>query len=351
MKYLTRHQMTGLLAAGLLGVGASQSVLAAGTLSNTDISNTATVDFQVGGIDQTATSDSATFKVDNKVDVTVSTGGDVTVIPGSQDQVLTYTITNTGNTTQTYSLVLGGTTAIMENVEVYLDTNGNGTYEPLTDTTLYTSGSGASIGDIVPDGDSKVFLVSDTLASAIDGATEAYTMTATTLDAGTTTVTQEDTDGDDPTLVEVVFADAAGATDADNNGDFSATAAYDVGSAALAVNKSAAVVSDPVNGTTSPYALPGAVVAYTIDVSNTGSTDATSVEVTDPIPANTSFVVGGVTTTGTVAYSNDSGTTYTYSPVADANGVDITVTNLRVTFANVAATSGTAQVAFEVKID
>jgi len=54
----------------------------------------------------------------------------------------------------------------------------------------------------------------------------------------------------------------------------------------LSVSKSSAVISDPFNGTTNPLAIPGAVVEYTITISNAASTaTATSVAITDSLNA------------------------------------------------------------------
>ena len=89
--------------------------------------------------------------------------------------------------------------------------------------------------------------------------------------------------------------------------------------------------------------LPGTDLVYTINFSNTGSVAARTLVIKDPIPANTDFKVGSVTTTlGTtgltvvVAYSNNSGTTYVYTPVSAGGGApagyDRNVTNVRWTF-------------------
>lgn len=58
--------------------------------------------------------------------------------------------------------------------------------------------------------------------------------------------------------------------------------------ATLAITKVSAPVSDPVNGTTGPLLIPGAVVRYTLRVSNSGSlpVDANTVVLIDSLPAN-----------------------------------------------------------------
>ena len=89
--------------------------------------------------------------------------------------------------------------------------------------------------------------------------------------------------------------------------------------------------------------VPGADLTYTIDFTNGGTAVASSLIVTDPIPPNTDFKVGSVTnslgTTGltvAVAYSNNGGSTYVYTPVSGGGGApagyDRSVTNVRWTF-------------------
>ncbi|MDG6347909.1 hypothetical protein QAA18_04020 [Luteimonas sp. 8-5] len=102
----------------------------------------------------------------------------------------------------------------------------------------------------------------------------------------------------------------------------------------LTVVKLSTVVSDPVNGTTNPKAIPGAIVEYQIIVTNpaANATDADSVFVTDAIPQQLELWVGDIGWpgpvrfddgtpasglsfgAGDVAFSNDGGSTWTYSP-------------------------------------
>ena len=88
------------------------------------------------------------------------------------------------------------------------------------------------------------------------------------------------------------------------------------------------VFSDPVNGTTNPKFIPGAQALYTITASNAGGvTDLNSLTITDPLPANTALYVNdlGVAGSGPIAFTQgaaSSGLTYTYSAVTPANATD-----------------------------
>lgn len=120
----------------------------------------------------------------------------------------------------------------------------------------------------------------------------------------------------------------------------------------LTVNKSSEVVSDPVNNAANPKRIPGAVIRYSVSVINSGpgTIDASTLAITDVVPANTilcvSIVCGnpivefvdGSPASGlsfnaaNVTYSNivGGGPPYSYTPVPDANGFDAAVTGMRV---------------------
>ncbi|MEA3064236.1 MAG: trimeric autotransporter adhesin, partial [Sphingomonadales bacterium] len=120
------------------------------------------------------------------------------------------------------------------------------------------------------------------------------------------------------------------------------------------------LASDPYNGTTNPKAIPGAVLTYTLSVSNgsAGYPDSDSVAVVQSVPAQSSLYVrdlgaagsgpiafaqgtppSGLTytytslssTTDDVAFSNNGGISFGYSPTPDANGFDAAVTHIRIT--------------------
>lgn len=62
----------------------------------------------------------------------------------------------------------------------------------------------------------------------------------------------------------------------------------------LTIAKTSNVVGDPVNGTTTPKAIPGATMRYCILVTNNGSATATGVNVIDPLPVGTTFIAGSL---------------------------------------------------------
>ena len=133
---------------------------------------------------------------------------------------------------------------------------------------------------------------------------------------------------------------------------------------ALSITKTSTVVSDPANGTVNSKRIPGSIVQYSVTVTNSGagSVDANSVAITDPVPANSELFVanaGGPPITFTngavasgltfaypanVGFSNQvgGGSPYTYSPTANANGVDPAATGLRIAPAGTLAGSSVA---------
>lgn len=118
--------------------------------------------------------------------------------------------------------------------------------------------------------------------------------------------------------------------------------------------KTSSLFSDPVNGTTSPKAIPGAFVDYTVTLSNQGigQVDSGTVEITDPVPANTSLFVDtgsgapivfvdGTPSSGLtynyvtdLRFSNNAGgaAPFNYTPVPDAQGFDPLVTGFQIVF-------------------
>ena len=95
-----------------------------------------------------------------------------------------------------------------------------------------------------------------------------------------------------------------------------ANGSFEVRRPSLLIAKFVALQSDPIEGSTRPKNIPGAVEQYTIQVSNNGKGRANAIVITDAVPTNTSFVVGSITFTDgspssglaapTVSYDNTS---------------------------------------------
>ena len=108
---------------------------------------------------------------------------------------------------------------------------------------------------------------------------------------------------------------------------------FDVAEADLSVTKISSILSDPINGTTLPKAIPGAVVEYCILISNAGNAVATSISATDTIPGNVSYVSGSMNSgnncgsASTPEDDNASGADETDPIGASITGATMTITN------------------------
>lgn len=316
------------LAAGL-ALGGLPAAHAALTAANTTVSNTASVAYKIGTVDQTpVNSNTSTFVVDRVIDVTVTSDGVVNVVPGATTAyALPFTVTNASNAALDFSLAVAQTSTSttlspaavndsfdMNNFSYFVDVNGNNTYDPLVDTATSISNlaAGASI---------KVFAVAKAPITAVNGDIAGVSVLATAKELGGGAITP--TVGANTAAMDTVYGDGAGVlgTDAQYDGKYSAYGYYLVASAAITLTKSATVISDPVNGTTNPKAIPGAVVEYCLIVANAGDADASSIVISDNLPAETSYVSGKlyVGVSGN-ASTCTSGTGTLVTDAADADG-------------------------------
>jgi uncharacterized repeat protein (TIGR01451 family) len=301
-------------------MAAAQGAQAAGTASGTSVDNRASVSYAIGATPQPVIESSPTgnstsgvgngvdtsFVVDNRIDLTVAelSGGYTVAAAGGTNEVLVYTVTNTGNTTQDFSLTpaesatdpFGGTDNFDATpVGVFVDGNANGTYDAGVDVAVY-------VDELAADAAATVFVVRNIPGGQANNDVSAVTLTAQVAQGGAVgtqgadIVTDDAGIADDPATVQIVFADAAGDTDAANDGAHSDTDAYRVGAAQITVSKVSAVINDPINGGANPKAIPGATVEYTVTVANAAgaSAPATNVQVTDSLNAEI--------TAGTVAF-------------------------------------------------
>lgn len=285
----------------------SGTAQAAGTEAGTSIPNQASVSYSVGGTTTSVDSNIATFVVDKKVNLTV-TGGVITQTAiGTTDQVTAFQVTNLTNATQDFRLsfdqqnlsipILGADNFDVANLRVFVDVNGNGTYEAGIDTATYidelradTSVTVFLVGNIpnVPGEDVAIVSLSAQAAAGGTVGTQGLALAATSV-----------LQADSPTTMDIVFADVSGTFDAARDGIGRAFNAYKIGTAAVSMTKTTHVISDPVNLLVNPRAIPGAVLEYCLTVSNAGPGTATGLAITDAVPTGTTYVanslqVGGV---------------------------------------------------------
>lgn len=318
--------MTNKLKLCLLAGGVSVAALgvtpafAAGTTAGSTITNTATVNYTVGGVAQTAVTATNNFTVDRKIVVAVSEPGNATtsVSPGQSAAVTTFVVTNSSNATLDFKLTAaqlaggsaphGGTDGFdVTAPTMYVDTNANGVYDAGTDLAV------TYLDELAADASRTVFIVSNIPIGATNGQIAAVSLTAQA-EAGGTAATEgavlTETTGANTAGMDTVFADVAGTDDIARDGKGSARDDYTIAAPVLTVAKQSRIVSDPFNGTTNPKMIPGATVEYCIVVTNSaGAAAANSVAISDPLPAQTTYDSAyGIFQSGTYTGSTPTGT-------------------------------------------
>jgi len=266
-------------------------------------------------------------KVDELINVAVTSLSGTPVSGGSGSAVLIYQVTNTGNGSQPFKLTadpaVSGNAFNTATQSLAIDTNGNGTYDAGVDALLTNGANGPAMA---PDSSLKVFVLSNVPSTATDGQTSQVRLSAASI-VGTGTA-------------GTVFA-GKGASGVDavigaSTGTANALASVIASLANLSLTKSA-VVADPFGGTTS---VPGSLVTYSLLLKTSGTGTATGVHITDAFPAGTTYQAGTLTLNGsaqTDVADTDSGT-------ASSTGIDVALGNLT-------SASGDKTVTFKVKIN
>lgn len=317
------NRMLGTVVGSALALLVAGQVQAAGTTADTTISNTASVTFTIGGgTPPPVDSNTVEFEVDRKVAVVVANtdSGNVIVVPGKSDNVLTFTVTNNSNTAagidyfHLSTVADAGRDFDMGNVRIYADTGSDVGVLDGTDVLLDATNNDRYYG-INVDTTVNFLVVADTpsdgtanakndlsglhlVATAWNGtlATDGEMLQDTELSPPNNT--------NDPTLSEIYFYDGTGTSgDGDNDGIHSARGTYETNWTDLDVTKT--------ESSATGYHIPGDIVTYTITVKNSDTaSDATSVLISDQIPANTTFE------TGTLNCNSLSGSSEQYSASA-----------------------------------
>lgn len=304
----------GVSSLAVMAIAMAAPAFAAGTTAGTNITNTAFVDYQVGGVSQTQTSGANTFVVDRKINLLVAEVGAVTtqVSPGQTNAVTAFQLTNTSNEVLDFALtatqIVGGTAAHggtdtfnVSNVRIYRDNAVTGT------VGSYDVGDAlvTFADELAADTSATLFVLSDVPLTGLSTGNVAGVQLRATAREGGVAATQgaaiTETTGVDTAAKDTVFADGIGVNDANRDASHSDDDDYTVQTATLTVTKSSTVISDPFNGTTNPKMIPGAVVQYCVAIANAaGGASATAVAISDSVPAQLTYIASSIRLNGTV---------------------------------------------------
>jgi len=311
---------------------AASDSFALGTPAGTVITNTVTVSGTIGGSGFTVNT-SASFPVAERLELvlTLQDAAPVTVAAGQTGAVATFRLTNTGNGNDGYTLSgtgagIGGDQFDPLVTAVYLDANGNGTFESAADQ-LYSTGTGT----IAADGFRTVFILSSIPATSLAGG-----------DLGTVNLTAVASSGTGTTGTILPGAGEGGADAVigSSQGTRTTAGSYVVGSVSLVNLAKASVVLDPYGGN---RPQPGATIRYTLTATVTGAGTANNVVLSDTVPLSTTYLPGTIRLNG-AALSD--------AADADAGNFGSTAPNtITVNLGNLTSASPAQVITFDVRID
>ncbi len=337
MRLSTR--LLGAVSAGALVAMSSAPAMAEGIRAGTEVTNTVNVTFDVGGVAQTPVEDTDVFTIDRRIDVDVTfvgATGDAAgtpreVAPGQTGVALVYDVTNLSNDTVDLDLnatIVADASSRGTITAVFVDLNNNGVIDGGEEVDY--------MSNMLADETRQVTVLVAVDINSVDDDTFQVDLNANAFEAGTMTGAGVGTehvesagDSADASVIDTVLVDDnSGFTDdADRDGSDTDRSFVEVSAADVSVTKSSIVVSDPVNGTTNPKAIPGAVIRYCIAVDNAGSgATATNIQVSDALPGEVDFNTGtiernvtAVISSGVATCTPGSGSGATDS-TADADG-------------------------------
>lgn len=275
---------------------APQAASALGTTSGTTINNAASVLYSVGSVTQPlVTGPTTTFVVDTRVLFNVSKldANPVGVVPGDNTSGTTRRLqfqlqndSNTGIRFQVAAADLASTATITFGAMGYTDNLNTATtitacFDANANNACDTGENFATVNEGALN--ATLIVTGDIPAGATNGQIIGALLTATAVDAGGNPLTETNLGLNQ---VDIVLGDGAGTDDAGRSGTYTDRNAWTVAAALLTVTKTAAVYSDPFNGTTNPKAIPGAVITYTVTVANgAGGATAQNVTISDSLNA------------------------------------------------------------------
>lgn len=320
-------------------VAGGYSAHAAGTAAGVDISSTAVATYQYGGSEYfSKTSNTVVFTVAEVLDVAVSlqSATEIYVASGASDQVLTFRVTNTGNGNENFLLSVDnsqvGDAFDPVLAGIYRDSNDNGLYDAGVDALI------TETGDLAADAAMLMFVVNNIPASGV-----------TDEDQGYSSLMAEAATGSG--VAGTVFAAAGdGGIDAvvgSSGAIASYTGIYTIADIFVTLAKSSVVLDS--TGGSRPET--GAVITYSLVVSTSGTGTAEAITITDPIPANTTYLPNSLE----LDASSGTGSAYvSLTDSDDADAADFGITNtdaITVHLGDLPGSSADQFIRFKVIID
>ncbi len=323
--FIKHVRFFGLVATAIAAVHPA-SVIAAGVSAGTLIQSTATATYTAGTMNGSVQSNTLSVKVDELLDVAVSSLSGSTTTIGSNQVVLTYAVTNTGNGDEAFNIhvdpAVAGNQFDAVVQAIAIDSNGNNAYDAGVDLQLTNHNATPSIA---PDGMVRIFVVVSLPASASDMQTSSVQLSAEAVTGSGSAGTAYAGQGTSSTDAVV---GASGALAFANN-DLLASLAV------VTLTKSANIV-DPFGGT---QPVPGAIVTYIITAAVSGTGQAEGLQIADVIPTGTTYQNGTLKLEGA-----------SLSDASDSDAGNASASGVNVNLGTIAG--GTNQtVKFDVKIN
>jgi uncharacterized repeat protein (TIGR01451 family) len=319
--------------AAVASLGAPLASHAAGTAAGTNIQNTAQVSYTVGGSTVTTSSNTSSLTVAEILDAVLTIAAPtVTVSPGATAEELVFTLTNTGNGTETFNLTALSAGVVGDDFDptlaspaIYFDTDSSGDFSG--GDVAYNAGANNPV--LAADASVRLIVVNNIPGAALNGNRGRSQLTAAAA-TGTGAPGTAFIGGGDGGVDAV-----AGTT----GGDSVLFGEYLIADVQLTAVKSQTIV-DQFGGA---RPLPGARINYQVVVTPSGSGNATAAAFSDLVPTNTTYVAGSLRLNGAPL-----------SDGADADAgtfVSAPAPEVRVTLGNLAGGSGPQTIEFAVTIN
>ncbi len=242
MKKTAQYVLAAFIALTVLVTIMERSARAAGTPAGVTISSLAIATYDYGGSPQPPITALTSLVVDQKINLIAATtnGVPVSVTPGAASQVLTFTVTNTGNSVQDFALAavpaadpFGGTDNFdAANPQVFAESGVTAGYQAAEDTGTY-------LDELAADAVRTVYIVADMPGAQVSGDVSALSLVATARSGGVVGVlggvVPETVGPNTQAAVDTVFADGAGVADGIRDSAHSAASAYRVASAMVSL--------------------------------------------------------------------------------------------------------------------